>query len=924
MGKKRPAASGREEPAKRAKQNARDSSTGKKKSSTDPKKQKPSLIFDPRPDWHAAQLPTFLPPHDDPATPRQSVLQALLKHATTLLEAENARYAASNLSQTSSHKFLKDIMASGTLEDKVSALTLVIQESPLHTVKAFENLLGLARKKSRNQAIMALGALKDLLGSGVVLPPERKLRAFGRQTALISALQGDGADWKEGDKLPHGLQEVHLISWAYEDWLKRTYFDLLKVLEGWCNDEVEYARNRAVTFVWELLKEKPEQEENLLRLLVNKLGDTDRKVASRASYLLLQLQVTHPLMKKVVVDAIESELLFRPGQSSHAKYYAIITLNQTVLSPKEPDVAGKLLDIYFSMFVVLLKGGKHMRNTKEAGVVPPEKQQGGGGVPGKRAKQKAKLQEAVADQEDQFKERIIAQILTGINRAYPFADATDGVVETHLDTLFRITHSSNFNTSVQALILIQQISASKQHTADRYYRTLYESLLDPRLLTSSKQIMYLNLLYRSLKADINLKRVKAFIKRLLQIITMHEPPFACGVLFLISELTKQFPSIESMFTSPEVNDDEDGEENIKDVPEEGVPLSEIKAPNRQPEEIRNAYNGRKREPEYANAEKSCLWDLMPLLAHFHPSVSLFSERVLDGQKMESKPDPTTFTLIHFLDRFIYRNARSKASGLRGSSIMQPLAGAASVDILIHDRFGGRDEEPLNSEAFWQKKAADVRPDEVFFHKYFETAGKRKSRAEKRREGKKDKDDVDVDDVEGSEGSDDEEKEIWKALVGSRPEIEGDGAEFDEDEELDMGEFMNDDDDEELNEIEGLDGEEDDEDDGGVVFHGFDSDEEAAVDAAPDIDDGDVSDEGGFGIGELESEDEDAFVGSDDELPDHLPVPEDEPAAEDIKTVRKKERDEKKKKKRTMKSLPTFASAEDYARLIGDDSEEEGR
>jgi ribosome biogenesis protein MAK21 len=804
-------------------------------------------------------------------------------------------------------------MASGTLEDKVSALTLVIQESPLHTIKAFENLLGLARKKSRNQAIMALGALKDLLGSGVVLPPERKLRAFARQPALISALQGEGADWKEGDNLPNGLKEVHLMSWAYEDWLKRTYFELLKVLEGWCNDEVEYARNRALTFVWELLKEKPEQEENLLRLLVNKLGDTDRKVASRASYLLLQLQVTHPLMKKIIVDAIESELLFRPGQSSHAKYYAIITLNQTVLSPKEPDVAGKLLDIYFSMFVVLLKGGKHMRNVKE--VVPSDKVQGGGGVPGKRAKQKAKLQEAVVDQEDQFKERIIAQILTGINRAYPFADATDGVVETHLDTLFRITHSSNFNTSVQALILIQQISSSKQYTADRYYRTLYESLLDPRLLTSSKQIMYLNLLYRSLKADINLKRVKAFIKRLLQIITMHEPPFACGVLFLVNELAKAFPSIQSMFTEPEVNED-DEEETFKDVPEDGVPLSEVKAPNRNPEEIRNAYNGRKREPEFANAEKSCIWELMPLLAHFHPSVSLFSERVLEGESMEQKPDPTTFTLIHFLDRFIYRNARSKASGLRGSSIMQPLAGTASVDILIRDRFGGRDEEPLNSEAFWQKKRDDVKPDEIFFHKYFETAGKRKSRAEKRREGKKEgSDDEDVD-VEGDEGTDDEqEKEIWKALVGSRPEIEGDDESDDED--LDLGEFMDDDEDDDAEDGDNdVDGEE-------VTFHGFDSDADEDDEAEPELEADDMSDEGGVGVGDLESEDEDAFVGSDDELPDHLPVPEDEEDEElDEKAIKKKERDAKKKKKRSLKSLPTFASAEDYARLIGGDSDDE--
>jgi len=59
-------------------------------------------------------------------------------------------------------------MTSGTLSDKVSALTLVVQESPVHTTKSFDSLLTLAKKRSRGQAVTALGALKDLLGVGVV------------------------------------------------------------------------------------------------------------------------------------------------------------------------------------------------------------------------------------------------------------------------------------------------------------------------------------------------------------------------------------------------------------------------------------------------------------------------------------------------------------------------------------------------------------------------------------------------------------------------------------------------------------------------------------------------------------------------------------------------------------------------------------
>lgn len=932
MGKKRQAVDGQAERKKHKKQKKEDRGngavqepkpredwvqipSGERVSSTDGAQR----VFEPRPDWHAAELPA-LPTTDRPKALNTSAVQALQDHATTLLEQESIRYAAANSEKNSEKKFMKELMNSGTLEDKVSALTLVVQESPLHNQKAFESLLGLAQKKSRNQAIMALGALKDLLGAGVVLPPERKLKPFARQPGLLAALSGKNATWKEGDRLPGGIQGVHLVTWAYEDWLKKTYFEVLKALESWANDEVEYARTRAITYIWELLKEKPEQEDNLLRLLVNKLGDTEKKVASRASHLLLQLMIAHPAMKAIVIGAIESDLLFKPGQSPNAKYYAIITLNQTVLSMKDQEVAVKLLDIYFSIFVGLLKDDK----PKQEGETVDGNKQGGGGKAGKKARQKQKQKEAAAEQEIQLRERIIAQILTGVNRAYPFADASSKTVEAHLDTLYRVTHSSNFNTGVQALLLIQQISSSKQQASDRYYRTLYESLLDPRLLNSSKQIMYLNLLYKSLKADINVKRVQAFIKRLLQIITLHEPPFACGVLFLIYELQTTFPGIKTMLTDPEASH-EDEEERFVDAPEDGEEAPMLD--DQKPEPRKDAYDPRKRDPEHSKADRSCLWELIPLVAHYHPSVALFASRLLQSEKFDKhKPDPSTFTLIHFLDRFIYRNARTKASGLKGSSLMQPLAGTSAADLLYKDRASGRMEDTINNESFWSKKRDDVRADEVFFHDYFEKAGmaQKKSRAEKRA--------AKAEGAEDAETDDEEEGQIWKALVGSRPEIEDDGADFDDDDEedeVDIADFMDDEDEEEA-EREASD----DEEDGGVAidgmegvsFHGFDEDEEAEEPTKPSKKakkekkapaQADVSDEEDFDFANLESDDEDAFFGSDEELPEEVVIP--EKMVEDVKKDLSSK--DKRKRKKSIKSLPVFATAEDYAKLIGDDDDD---
>lgn len=310
-------------------------------------------------------------------------------------------------------------MSSGTMSDKISALTLATQGSPLHTMKAFENLLTLAKKRNRDQAISALGALKDLLAQGEVLPATRKLRTFSNQPQLLEALQGPQAkNWKAGQALPGKLKDVHLVFWAFEDWLKSTYYEVIKLLEIWCNDEVEFARSRALGYVYELLTQRPEQEANLLRLLINKLGDLDRKIASKASFLLLQLQTEHPLMKPIIISNIDSELLFRPRQSLHAKYCGIITLNQTVLSSKEEHVAVKLLEIYFALFVALFKeseGNKHVHH----GDSKYDKK--GAGKKGSKAKKKRGDQANTPEEESS--QKLISALLTGVNRAFPFTSS---------------------------------------------------------------------------------------------------------------------------------------------------------------------------------------------------------------------------------------------------------------------------------------------------------------------------------------------------------------------------------------------------------------------------------------------------------------------------------------------------------------------
>ena len=130
-------------------------------------------------------------------------------------------------------------------------------------------------------------------------------------------------------------------------------------------------------------------------------------------------------------------------------------------------------------------------------------------------------------------------------------------INKHVNTLFLITHTSTFNISLQALVLIQQITVSfsslcttsssysslmAKSISDRYYRTLYASLHDTRLATSSKQAMYLNLFFKSVKADTGNEdgeRIKALIRRFIQVLVSGgggATEFTAGGLYLLGEV----------------------------------------------------------------------------------------------------------------------------------------------------------------------------------------------------------------------------------------------------------------------------------------------------------------------------------------------------------------------------------------------------
>ncbi len=243
-------------------------------------------------------------------------------------------------------------------------MTLLVQSSPVHNVKHLDSLLNMTRKKSREEASRATRALADWLASEGGLG-SRKLHYFRDQPQLSAA----SAALSSGDLVAAEAAKSYLLLWAFEDHLKKFYFQFLQVLEVQSHDTIPFTRKQATTQTFILLRDKPEQEQNLLRLLVNKLGDPDRSVAAKASNHILELLTAHPAMKFIVVREI-ANLIMRPtpvasadedgpgktsNHSTHARYYGLLTLNQTVLTVKDEATANHLILLYFELFEGILK-----------------------------------------------------------------------------------------------------------------------------------------------------------------------------------------------------------------------------------------------------------------------------------------------------------------------------------------------------------------------------------------------------------------------------------------------------------------------------------------------------------------------------------------------------------------------------------------
>ncbi|CAK9144659.1 unnamed protein product [Ilex paraguariensis] len=474
----------------------------------------------------------------------------LVEKKKELAERLLALYAQdyeSSRGQSGDIKMLTATQRSGTAADKVSAFSVMVGENPIANMRSLDALIGMITSKvGKRHALTGFEVLKELFISSLL--PDRKLKTlFQRPLHHLP-------ESKDGYSL--------LLFWYWEDCLKQRYERFVFALEEASRDVLAIIKDKALKTIYTLLRSKSEQERRLLSALVN-------KAASNADFHLSRLLSDHPNMKVVVIDEVD-KFLFRPHLGLRAKYHAVNFLSQIRLSHKGegPKVAKRLIDVYFALFKVLIsEAGGELKMNKDSKE----------GHKKTSSSSKANQVKSPVESHVDMDSRLLSALLTGVNRAFPYVSSNeaDDIIEVQTPMIFQLVHSKNFNVGVQALMLLDKISSKNQIVSDRFYRALYSKLLLPAAMNSSKEEMFIGLLLRAMKSDINLKRVAAFSKRLLQVALQQPPQYACGCLFLLSEVLKARPPLWNMMLQDEsVDEDLEHFEDIVEVESQSSPTSE--------------------------------------------------------------------------------------------------------------------------------------------------------------------------------------------------------------------------------------------------------------------------------------------------------------------------------------------------------------
>ena len=550
-------------------------------------------------------------------------IEQLYQKAKNIYELKTSSYDLDkidyNQKVNKEKRWTHDILQKGTFDDKISALLLYIRENPKMTLKYLEILIKLSENKNRRKNDTIIIGLKDLFLESIL--QGKKYLSFNNRYKNINN---------------NNINEEELFNSYYEDKIHHLYLRLLNLLEDSINNEgIINIKKKNMEYLSEMLIKQPESEEKILQAIVNKLGDTSSEIYNYTIKLLNRIQEIHMNMSNIIFKYVT--IFYTINDKKESKLNALNYLVQMEI----PNVTNfnykkifleESINFFFGLFNQISNENENNNITEIEKKLKTEKNK----------KKIKKLKKIILENKtkDIINDKFLSLIVKRINILFRYVknqknqmEKINEIIESKISILFKLSHSKNIKLSIEILkLLFGIITSQDQNFVSRYYKSLYE-LISLNKLSSSKYVKEaLKLILISLMFDNNNNRICSFIKRLLEMCLISEPPYIICILIIISQVIRNKNKLWKMI-------------------------------EREQKGVKLFYDSTKRDPQFAQGEYSFLNELFLLEKHYHPSVQRMAKFIIENYNKDIisyNGDPLLdFSLTNFLEKFMLKNPKIK-------------------------------------------------------------------------------------------------------------------------------------------------------------------------------------------------------------------------------------------------------------------------
>ncbi|KAG5475640.1 hypothetical protein LSCM4_04222 [Leishmania orientalis] len=546
--------------------------------------------------------------------------------------------------------YSSQFMSRGTTSDKIASAAVKLADTDfMFYLDGFTLLFDTARTDTHHYE----AALKALAAVWPKLLPPRPLKRFVSQYFVTMP-----TDEK--------ARKTTLVYWYLEDYLKRTYAQFLSLSESMLKDHIVQRRDTWLDVVGKLLCSVAEGRSTAMAMMIDKLGDPVSSVAHKAYHHLLKLLSESSTHQSMLFTELE-KIIFMKNCPLRTMRYAANVMNQLVFSKEERKLALKCVQTYLSLFRQLALTGN-------------------------------------------VDSTVTTAIIVGLRRAFPYAGVDLAPLEEHLNALFILANTGNFQQRVATLTLLQLLAFNKgtaEPFLNRWYRTLYGLLLlSPKQIPQSAQLTnFFSLLHKAMRADKSKARVAAFVHRLLQRAVFFNDAMICAVLLLVGEMSQAHPHVRNMLKARANPATASAAVAQKGKAARSTSITGAAASV-------SIYDPKAREPLFANAASECVWTLSMLSRHSHPSVVKLSILLLFGEDIVFDVHPLDdMTPLNFLNMFVDAKANVKDSD-------DAKGGNTTTGISVFHRAAHKAALPSTSDPYFiNANAQDVDVAALFLHRY---------------------------------------------------------------------------------------------------------------------------------------------------------------------------------------------------------------